>query len=125
ECAIAFTDIIGRARERVWIVSPYFVPDINSRTALVAAKLRGVDVRVMLPNEPDHALVWLASMAHSDAMVEHGVSIYRYQSGFLHQKVVLMDDQIAPIGSVNFDNRSFAINFEITLWFADQQTINA
>lgn len=123
ECAIAFTDIIGRARERVWIVSPYFVPDTDIRTALFAAKLRGVDVRVMLPNEPDHKLVWLASIAHADAMVEHGVPIYRYQDGFLHQKVVLMDDQIASIGSVNFDNRSFAINFEITLWFADAKTI--
>ncbi|MHA6730464.1 cardiolipin synthase [Devosia sp. A369] len=124
ECAIAFTDIIGRARERLWIVSPYFVPDTDIRTALFAAKLRGVDVRVMLPNAPDHKLVWLASIAHADAMIEHGVSIYRYQNGFLHQKVVLMDDQIASIGSVNFDNRSFAINFEITLWFADKQTID-
>lgn len=123
ECAIAFTDIIGRARERLWIVSPYFVPDTDIRTALFAAKLRGVDVRVMLPNEPDHKIVWLASIAHADGMVEHGVSIYRYQDGFLHQKVVLMDDQIASIGSVNFDNRSFAINFEITLWFTDPQTI--
>jgi cardiolipin synthase len=58
-------------------------------------------------------------------MVEHGVPVYRYTDGFLHQKVVLMDDQIATIGSVNFDNRSFAINFEITLWFADEQTITA
>ena len=56
-------------------------------------------------------------------MVEHGVDIYRFTDGFLHQKVVLMDDQIASIGSVNFDNRSFAINFEITMWFADQNTI--
>lgn len=124
ECAIAFTDIIGRARERVWIVSPYFVPDTDIRTALFAAKLRGVDVRIMLPNEPDHKLVWLASIAHADAMVEHDIAIYRYQGGFLHQKVVLMDDQIASIGSVNFDNRSFAINFEITMWFTDPQTIN-
>lgn len=124
ECAIAFTDIIGRARERLWIVSPYFVPDTDIRTALYAAKLRGVDVRIMLPNEPDHKLVWLASIAHSDAMIEHGVAIHRYQDGFLHQKVVLMDDQIASIGSVNFDNRSFAINFEITLWFTDKQTID-
>lgn len=123
ECAIAFTDIIGRARERVWIVSPYFVPDTDIRTALFAAKLRGVDVRIMLPNEPDHKMVWLASIAHADAMVEHGVSIYRFTDGFLHQKVVLMDDQIASIGSVNFDNRSFAINFEITLWFADTPSI--
>ena len=124
ECAIAFTDIIGRARERLWIVSPYFVPDTDIRTALYAAKLRGVDVRVMLPNEPDHKMVWLASIAHADAMVEHNVSIYRFQDGFLHQKVVLMDDQIASIGSVNFDNRSFAINFEITLWFTDPKTIS-
>ena len=124
ECAIAFTDVIGRARERIWIVSPYFVPDTDIRTALFAAQLRGVDVRVMLPNEPDHKLVWLASIAHADAMLEHGISIYRYQKGFLHQKVVLMDDEIASIGSVNFDNRSFAINFEITLWFADRKTID-
>lgn len=123
ECAIAYTDIIGRARERLWIVSPYFVPDTDIRTALFAAKLRGVDVRVMLPNEPDHKLVWLASIAHADSMIEHGIHIYRYKAGFLHQKVVLMDDQIATVGSANFDNRSFAINFEITMWFSDRQTI--
>ncbi len=123
ECAIAYTDIIGRARERLWIVSPYFVPDTDIRTALFAARLRGVDVRIMLPDNPDHKLVWLASMAHADAMVEHDIGVYRYVDGFLHQKVVLMDDEIATIGSVNFDNRSFAINFEITLWFTDKDMI--
>ena len=123
ECAIAFTDIIGRARERLWIVSPYFVPDTDIRTALFAAKLRGVDVRIMLPDEPDHKLVWLASIAHADAMVGHGISLYRYTDGFLHQKVVLVDDQIATVGSVNFDNRSFAINFEITLWLTSPKAI--
>jgi len=125
ECAIAFTDVIAQARERIWIVSPYFVPDTDVRTALFAAQLRGVDVRVMLPEQPDHKLVWLASIAHADSMVEHGISVYRYTSGFLHQKVVLMDDRIATIGSVNFDNRSFAINFEITLWFTNHRTIKA
>ncbi len=123
ECAIAYTDIIGRARERLWIVSPYFVPDTDIRTALFAARLRGVDVRIMLPDNPDHKLVWLASMAHADAMVEHDIGVYRYVDGFLHQKVVLMDDEITTIGSVNFDNRSFAINFEITLWFTDKNMI--
>ncbi|MGV8856227.1 MAG: cardiolipin synthase [Devosia sp.] len=123
ECAIAFTDIIGRARQRLWIVSPYFVPDTDIRTALFAAKLRGVDVRIMLPNEPDHRMVWLASIAHADAMVSHGITVQRYKDGFLHQKVLLMDDQIATVGSVNFDNRSFAINFEITLWFTNPRAI--
>ncbi|WIJ23458.1 cardiolipin synthase [Devosia sp. RR2S18] len=125
ECAIAYTDLIGRARERIWIVSPYFVPDTDIRTALFAAKLRGVDVRLMLPNVPDHKVVWFASIAHADSMVQHGIPVYRYQDGFLHQKVVLMDDHIASIGSVNFDNRSFAINFEITLWFTDQETLKS
>ncbi|AVF06072.1 cardiolipin synthase [Devosia sp. I507] len=124
ECAIAFTDLIGRARKRLWIVSPYFVPDTDIRTALFAARLRGVDVRIMLPDNPDHALVWLASMAHADSMVQHDISVYRYTDGFLHQKVVLMDEEMATVGSVNFDNRSFAINFEITLWFTDAETIS-
>jgi cardiolipin synthase len=124
ECAIAYTDMIGRARKRLWIVSPYFVPDTDIRTALFAARLRGVDVRIMLPDNPDHKLVWLASMAHADAMVEHDIGVYRYVDGFLHQKVVLMDDEITTIGSVNFDNRSFAINFEITLWFTDPGMID-
>ncbi len=123
ECAIAFTDLIGRARERLWSVSPYFVPDTDIRTALFAARLRGVDVRIMLPDNPDHLMVWLASIAHADSMVKHDISVYRYVDGFLHQKVVLMDDQMATVGSVNFDNRSFAINFEITLWFTDSDTI--
>jgi len=123
--AIAFSDIIGQARQRLWIVSPYFVPDTDMRTALYAAVLRGVDVRVMLPAKPDHMLVWLASNAHADAMVEHGVAIYRYQRGFLHQKVLLMDDKIAAVGSVNFDNRSFAINFEMTIWMPNKGMVDA
>lgn len=118
-CAIAYCDIIGQARKRLWIVSPYFVPDTDMRTALYAAALRGVDVRIMLPHKPDHMLVWLASNAHADAMVEHGVDIFRYRRGFLHQKVLLMDDAIVSVGSINFDNRSFAINFEMTVWTPD------
>lgn len=123
ECAIAFTEVIGRARKRLWIVSPYFVPDIDIQTALHAAALRGVDVRVLLPQRPDHMLVWLASNAHANSMVAHDVAIYRYTKGFLHQKVVLVDDLITSVGTVNFDNRSFAINFELTLWFTGEQMI--
>ncbi len=122
-CAIAFSDIIAQARHRLWVVSPYFVPDTDMRTALYAAHLRGVDVRIMLPEKPDHLLVWLASNAHADAMVQHGISVYRYHRGFLHQKVLLMDDKMASVGSVNFDNRSFAINFEMTVWMPDPKVV--
>ena len=79
--------------------------------------MRGVDVRVLIPQKPDHRLVWLASIAHAYRMISHDIDVYRYTKGFLHQKVILVDDKIAGVGTVNFDNRSFRINFEITLWF--------
>lgn len=123
DCAIAFTEVISRARERLWIVSPYFVPGIEVQTALYAASLRGVDVRILLPEKADHLLVWLASYAHADQMVAHGIKVHRYEGGFLHQKVILCDDQIAGLGTVNFDYRSFNINFEVTLWFTGEQMI--
>ncbi|WP_196258243.1 cardiolipin synthase [Pelagibacterium limicola] len=123
DCSIAFTDVISRARERLWIVSPYFVPGIEVQTALFAASLRGVDVRILLPEKADHKLVWLASYAHADQMVAHGIKVHRYEGGFLHQKVILVDDAIAGVGTVNFDYRSFNINFEVTLWFTGQKTI--
>jgi cardiolipin synthase len=68
-------------------------------------------------------IVWLASIAHAYRMIEHGVAIYRYQSGFLHTKAILVDDRIAGIGTVNFDNRSFRINFEVTMWFTHEKMI--
>ncbi|HEY4202294.1 MAG TPA: cardiolipin synthase [Devosiaceae bacterium] len=124
-CAIAFTEVISRARKRLWIVSPYFVPGLDAQTAIYAAALRGVDVRILIPKKPDHRLVWLASNSHADAMIGHGISVYRYIAGFLHEKIILVDDEIAGVGTVNFDNRSFNINFEVTLWFTHPDMIAA
>jgi cardiolipin synthase A/B len=83
----------------------------------------GVDVRILLPQKADHLLVWLASYAHADQLVAHGIKVHRYRGGFLHQKIILCDDQIAGVGTVNFDYRSFNINFEVTLWFIGQKMI--
>jgi cardiolipin synthase A/B len=125
DCSIAFSEVIARAERRLWIVSPYFVPDVDMQTSLYAAAMRGVDVRVLVPRKPDHRLVWLASIAHANRMIRHGVKVYRYTHGFLHEKVILVDDKIAGVGTVNFDNRSFRINFEITLWFTHPDMIKA
>lgn len=122
-CAIAFVEAASRAKERLWIVTPYFVPGPEMQTALYAAAMRGVDVRVLLPEKVDHTLVWLASHSHADEMMARGIKVYRYQKGFLHQKVVLVDDKLTSIGTVNFDNRSFRINFELTLWFTHPRMI--
>jgi cardiolipin synthase len=123
DCSVAFSEVIARARKRLWIVSPYFVPEQAMQTALLAAAMRGVDVRILLPEKADHRLVWLASYAHADDMVPHGIKIYRYRAGFLHQKVVLVDDALTSVGTVNFDARSFRINFEVTLWFTHERMI--
>jgi cardiolipin synthase A/B len=118
-CKLAFVSAIGQAKERLWIASPYFVPDDAVMTALQIAAMRGVDVRILLPNHPDHLLVYLCSFSYYTEMLGAGVKIYRYIPGFMHQKVMLIDDVLAGVGTVNLDNRSFTLNFEVTVWVQD------
>lgn len=109
------------ARERLWIASPYFVPDLDIRTALKHAAMRGVDVRILVPDVIDHRMPWLAAFAFFDQMREAGVRFFRYTDGFLHQKVALVDDRIASVGTTNLDNRSFRLNFEATAMIFDKE----
>lgn len=106
---------IQTAQRRIWLTSPYFVPDSAVQSALRLAVLRGVDVRVLVPCRPDHFMVYQASLFHTYEAVRAGVRIYRYQPGFLHQKVILIDDDVACVGSANLDNRSFRLNFELSV----------
>lgn len=115
-----FLNAINLATERVWIVSPYFVPDYELMAALQLAALRGVDVRVLIPANPDQMLVYLSSFSYLEEAEKAGVKIYRYQSGFLHQKVMLVDHHISSVGTANFDNRSMRLNFEVTVMVVDQ-----
>jgi cardiolipin synthetase 2 (EC 2.7.8.-) len=87
--------------------------------ALRLAALRGVDVRILIAGERDHWLVWLAAFAFIEAMRGSGVKFYRYSAGFMHQKVVLVDDDIAAVGSHNLDSRSCRLNFEASVVLAD------
>ena len=118
-CSLFFVTLINAARHRVWITSPYFVPDEAVLAALRLAVLRGVEVRILLPSRPDHQIVYAASNQYAEDAVRAGIDIYRYQPGFVHQKVVLVDDDLAAIGSANLDNRSFRLNFEIMLLTID------
>ena len=116
---LMFVHAINIAKERIWIASPYFVPDRPIITALQLAGLRGVDVRILIPDKPDHLGVYLAAFSYLDESVSTGVRFYRYEDGFLHQKVMLIDDGTAAVGTANFDNRSFRLNFEITAVVTD------
>jgi cardiolipin synthase len=111
---LMFVHAINSARKRIWIASPYFVPEHSVIVALQLAGLRGVDVRILIPDEPDHMLVYLAAFSYFDEAGKTGVRFYRYTDGFLHEKVMLIDDDVAAVGTANFDNRSFRLNFEIT-----------
>jgi len=106
---------IRQADDRLWLVSPYFVPDQDILSALELADLRGVDVRILLPNKPDHLMVWMASFAYLEALKDTDIHFHRYTPGFLHQKVVLVDDELAVVGTANADCRSFSLNFEISI----------
>jgi len=116
---LMFVHAINSARNRIWIASPYFVPDEAVMAALQLAGLRGVDVRILIPDKPDHLMVYLAAFSYFRDASLTGVRFYRYSEGFLHQKAMLVDDLVAAVGTANFDNRSFRLNFEITGFVAD------
>ncbi|RGP36462.1 cardiolipin synthase [Pseudotabrizicola alkalilacus] len=110
--ALFFVAAITGAQRRVWVASPYFVPDVDTLSALKCAALKGCDVRILLPARADHFLPWLAAFAFFDEVRHAGVKIYRYKDGFMHQKAMLIDDDLSAVGTANFDNRSFRLNFE-------------
>lgn len=114
-CALMFQAAILAARERVWISTPYFAPDEAMVSSLTLAALRGVDVRILVPEEGDSFPVHQATYSYLPELERAGIELFWYPRGVLHQKAVLVDDELAIIGSANFDNRSFRLNFEMSL----------
>ncbi|WP_375260438.1 cardiolipin synthase [Palleronia sp.] len=110
-----FIALAQQARERLWIATPYFVPDSQVMAALQLAALRGVDLRLLVPDRPDHRLPWWAAFSYFDELRAAGGEIYRYTPAFMHSKVALVDDDLSSVGSVNLDIRSGLLNFELTV----------
>ncbi len=120
-CTLFFVAAINAATSRLWIASPYFVPDEQFITAVQLAALRGVEVRILVPKHSDNLLSALSIWSYLDDLEPVGVEFYRYSRGFMHQKVTLIDNRYCTIGTANFDNRSFRLNFEITMAIADEE----
>lgn len=114
-----FMQAITLSRKSLWIATPYFVPDEGIISALQIAALRGVDVRLIIADKSDNKLVDFAAWSYLPRLMEAGIKVYRYTGGFLHEKVFLVDDKDAGVGTINFDNRSFRLNFEIVLMATD------
>jgi len=118
--SLFFLHALNSAKERIWIATPYFVPEEGIVQALQLGALRGVDVRIILPRNPDQRMVWLSSFWFIEELAPVDVHFYHYDEGFMHQKVMLIDDSVSAIGTANFDNRSFRLNFEVTALVADE-----
>lgn len=112
--------LIHAARERVWLVTPYFVPGEAAMMALTSAALGGLDVRLLVPRMSDSKLVTLAARSYYDDLLAAGVKIYEYGPRMLHTKALLVDDASTIVGSSNFDHRSFRLNFEVAVLFQDR-----
>lgn len=109
-----FTLCFHLARERIWLSTPYFIPEPPLNEALLTAALRGVDVRLLVPLKADHRVVGLASASYFPVLLEAGVRIYRYEPGFMHAKMLVIDDWACAVGSANMDIRSFHLNYELS-----------
>ena len=112
--------VMTRATERLWVTTPYFVPDEATAAALATAALRGVDVRVLIPKRGDSVLIDLAARSYIPELIAAGVRVYEYLPRFIHAKTLVVDDDLAIVGSANLDNRSFLLNFEITALIYDR-----
>jgi len=117
---LLFATALNSAKERAWLSAPYFVPDEAVMKALELAALRGVDVRIITTGKGDSLPVFLAAFHYIDQLRDLGIRFYAYRPGFLHEKVMLIDDDVAGVGTANFDNRSFRLNFEVTALIADK-----
>jgi cardiolipin synthase len=108
-----FFTAINQAQRRLWLTTPYFVPDDALLTALITASLRGVDVRVLVPRRGDSFLVDLAARSYFPELLEAGVQVHEYEPRFIHAKTMVCDHDVSLVGTANFDNRSFRLDFEL------------
>lgn len=112
---------MAEAGQRIWLTTPYFVPDFATQSQLTGAAARGVDVRVLVPEKNDVRLVQWAGRAAYSQLMRAGVRIFEYEPRTLHAKTMIIDESWSTIGTANFDYRSFAINYELNLvsWLSE------
>lgn len=118
--AMCLIIIASKAEKRLWIATPYLVPSEAVLRALQAASLRGVDVRIIIPWKGNHKISALSMINYLDELDKSKIKVLGYQAGFMHQKVLLMDEHISSIGSANLDYRSLYLNYELNCLINDE-----
>ncbi|MDM5263486.1 cardiolipin synthase [Sulfurovum sp. XTW-4] len=121
----ALLNAIYNAKKRIWIVTPYFVPDENMIQALVIAHHKGVDIKLITPKNSDHLLADMGRSAYMRELDEIGADVVLYEGEMLHAKAILFDNVGGMVGSVNFDNRSLFLNYEVVTFVYSPQFIES
>lgn len=111
--------MITECDKSIYIATPYFVPDDSILEGLKTAALSGIDVKIIIPAHPDHPFVYWSSLSYLGELLEAGVKCYKYNKGFIHSKVMTMDNIITSVGTANMDIRSFKLNFEVNAFIYD------
>lgn len=112
--------MISQAKDTIYIQTPYFIPDASFLDACRIALMAGTKIKIMIPNKPDHMFVYWATFANAAELVRYGAEVYTYEEGFLHAKTLVIDGEVASIGTTNIDARSFHLNFEISALVFDR-----
>lgn len=120
-----YMNIIGHARDYVYIFTPYLILDNEMMTYLRNAAKSGVDVRIVVPDIPDKKIVFMMSQSYYQRLLECGIRIYQYTPGFIHAKSFVCDDRIATVGSINMDYRSLYLHFECGVWMYHSSAVMA
>ncbi|WP_338450256.1 cardiolipin synthase [Niallia oryzisoli] len=118
-----FSDLINSAKQCIMIGTPYFIPGRKLFRDLQSAVKRGVKLEILVPSNPDHALVKEASYRYLRKLLALGASVYQYQNGFYHSKILIIDNKVCDVGTANFDKRSFYLNHEMNCYMYDTHFI--
>ena len=116
----AYCMAISNAKKYVYIQTPYFLPNESILNAIESAALAGVEIKLMIPFRSDEKISYEASMSYMGSILKAGVEVYQYTKGFIHSKTIVIDDEIAIIGSANIDLRSFEQNFEVSAFIYNE-----
>ncbi len=117
-----YLKLMAMASKFIYIQTPYFIPDASFMDTLRIACLSGIDVRIMIPNKPDHLFVYWATYSYVGQLLKAGARVYIYENGFLHAKMIVVDNEASTVGTANIDVRSFKLNFEVNAFIYDKET---
>ncbi|MGR3742384.1 cardiolipin synthase [Companilactobacillus sp. DQM5] len=114
-----FLSMVLNAKQSIYIQTPYLVPDDSMIDALIVAAHSGINIKIMIPDMPDHPFIYRATQYYANHLTKYGIKVYNYNKGFMHAKTAVFDDEIAIVGSMNHDFRSYSLNFEANAYFYD------